>query len=80
MLIYLEAKSTERGENARRARTLFCDRPGVSVGDAAEGSKPRMRSKCFINGAATQLRVLKQLGTALVDVNGQTAGMLQQHQ
>ena len=34
-----------------------------------------VRSRCFINGAATSLRVLRELGRALVDVNGQHAAL-----
>ena len=33
------------------------------------------RSKCSLNGAATSLRVLRELGRALVDVNGQHAAI-----
>ena len=29
------------------------------------------RSRCFINGASTSLRVLRELGCLLVDANGQ---------
>ena len=36
-------------------------------------SQTGTRSRCFINGAATSVRVLKELGRALVDVNGQNA-------
>ncbi|CAL8460865.1 g396 [Coccomyxa elongata] len=32
-----------------------------------------VRSRCFVNGVSTSLRVLKELGAALVDVNGQHA-------
>ena len=32
-----------------------------------------MRSACYVNGAATSLRVLRELGNALVDVNGQNS-------
>ena len=30
-----------------------------------------LRSRCFVNGAATSLRVLRELAAELVDVNGQ---------
>lgn len=30
-----------------------------------------MRSRCFVNGVATSLRVLRELGATFVDVNGQ---------
>ena len=30
-----------------------------------------LRSRCFVNGAATSLRVLRELASELVDVNGQ---------
>lgn len=30
-----------------------------------------LRSRCFVNGAATSLRVLRELAVELVDVNGQ---------
>ena len=32
-----------------------------------------MRSACYVNGTATSLRVLRELGSALVDVNGQNS-------
>ena len=32
-----------------------------------------VRSRCFVNGAATRLRVLREVGAAAVDVNGQHA-------
>ena len=32
-----------------------------------------MRSRCSVNGAVTSLRVLRELGAALVDVNGQNS-------
>ncbi|KAK9819715.1 hypothetical protein WJX72_001582 [[Myrmecia] bisecta] len=32
-----------------------------------------LRSRCFVNGAATSVRVLRELGALLVDVNGQHA-------
>lgn len=32
-----------------------------------------LRSRCFVNGSATSLRVLRELGQALVDVNGQNS-------
>lgn len=33
------------------------------------------RSKVYVNGAATSLRVLKELGGLLVDTNGQHASL-----
>ena len=33
------------------------------------------RSRCFINGAATSLRVLRDLGGILVDANTQNAAL-----
>lgn len=30
-----------------------------------------LRSRCFVNGAATSLRVLRELAAELVDVNSQ---------
>ncbi len=33
------------------------------------------RSKCFLNGTATSLRVLREIGRVLVDVNGQHAAL-----
>ena len=32
-----------------------------------------VRSRCYVNGVATSLRVLREIGIALVDVNGQHA-------
>ena len=32
-----------------------------------------LRSRCYVNGVATSLRVLREIGIALVDVNGQHA-------
>ena len=32
-----------------------------------------VRSRCYVNGVATSLRVLREIGNALVDVNGQHA-------
>ncbi|GMH43682.1 hypothetical protein BSKO_11604 [Bryopsis sp. KO-2023] len=35
-----------------------------------------LRSRCFVNGAATSLRVLRDIGGFLVDVNGQNSSQL----
>jgi hypothetical protein len=40
---------------------------------SAAGPGGGVRSRCFVNGAATPLRVLREVGAALVDVNGQHA-------
>ncbi len=40
---------------------------------SSAGAGGGVRSRCFVNGAATPLRVLREVGAALVDVNGQHA-------
>ena len=42
---------------------------------AASGSGTSTRSRCFINGAPTSLRVLRDLGGLLVDANAQNAAL-----
>ena len=37
------------------------------------GARCAVRSKCYVNGAATPLKILRQIGSSLVDVNGQNA-------
>lgn len=44
-------------------------------GNEGGSTKSRARSTCFINGAATPLKILRKLGAALVDVNAQNAGV-----
>ena len=63
------------------------DSPSPPGADAATGAaassdellqqpQPRaLRSRCFVNGAPTSLRVLRALGAALVDTNGQHAAL-----
>lgn len=66
-----------RREIARVSVVVGSDEPKYSGddSDAAPGARAGIRSRCFINGAATQLRVVRQLGAALVDVNGQNASL-----
>jgi DNA repair ATPase RecN len=40
-----------------------------------QSSASGTRSKCFLNGSSTSLRVLREIGRALVDVNGQHASL-----
>jgi DNA repair ATPase RecN len=53
-----------------RASDLVVRREIVQAVGAGSGSGTT-RSRCFVNGAATSLRVLRDLGQLLVDSNGQ---------
>jgi len=54
------------------------DAPTTSTtsGGEAYAAQPRsLRTRCFINGALTSMRVLRAVGAALVDTNGQHAAV-----
>lgn len=42
---------------------------------ASSSRHPALRSRCSLNGAPTSLRVLREVGRLLVDVNGQHAAL-----
>ena len=50
-----------------------CASPTITsaTGAGAEG----VRSRCFLNGVPTSVRVLREVGRLLVDVNGQHAAL-----
>ena len=51
---------------------------GISGQSGAGGKTLRCRSICSVNGTVVPLKVLRALGSALVDVNGQNSQVRRQ--
>lgn len=56
-------------------KLLSCGVDTLTIRREIQSSASGTRSRCSLNGIATSLRVLREIGRALVDVNGQHAAL-----